>query len=701
MGASVKLVGPSLSEGVASASVPSSSRIDLVELARRESEQVEWKENVADIDNVVATLAAFANDFSNLGGGYVVCGAREVRDEHGFPSLSVLGLDAKRLREVEGKVLARCRDRVHPPLTPLVDVMPTGDPSRRVLVFTMVGTGDAHSVRSATNEPHSGVYYVRRSSSTQRARNGLLRQLLTKANARPPWDRRVQDKATVDDLDLVALRALLTKVSRWDERVPLQTYLQERKIAERVPPLCESVWPSKEIRPRNFALLLVGTKPHRFCPGAYVVVSTYPGVDKITDYSERREILGSLLEQWRELDTLLARLGRDRHEVGSDRVHNFVDYPYLALREVVVNALAHRDYEEDGPIRITVFSDRVEVYSPGALDYRVEPTQFLRGDAGPNWRNQAFSWLFRELDLAQEQGQGVSRVFKLMAEAGCPPPQFELGAASVTCRLFANPRGQRTALMLAIDGPLGLPSHPAFGAEFRVPAVAEDPLLQRRRLRSVPVDRDAWEGLVAQLDQTVRRAAATHGEALHVFAIGPHAAAALMGRMLDDHARSRALHLYQLSHDSKGWELVSPVERSDEPPYFGELVEGGRFGEAAVVLAIDGLRSVDPARRDRLAQKLGGCGYHLPARREAPLRPGQFAEASEVMRAAVHRCGELHPGAALHVVTTAPVSLMVELGRLLSPTAVSGATFYLYRPDTADYEPVVDVVAGTICSADT
>jgi ATP-dependent DNA helicase RecG len=43
--------------------------VNLNELANRESERIEWKENVADVDDVVATLSAFANDLQNLGGG--------------------------------------------------------------------------------------------------------------------------------------------------------------------------------------------------------------------------------------------------------------------------------------------------------------------------------------------------------------------------------------------------------------------------------------------------------------------------------------------------------------------------------------------------------------------------------------------------------------------------------------------------------
>ena len=54
-------------------------KLDLRLLSTQESEQVEWKENVADVDAVVKTLSAFANDWANPGGGYVVCGAREER----------------------------------------------------------------------------------------------------------------------------------------------------------------------------------------------------------------------------------------------------------------------------------------------------------------------------------------------------------------------------------------------------------------------------------------------------------------------------------------------------------------------------------------------------------------------------------------------------------------------------------------------
>jgi ATP-dependent DNA helicase RecG len=186
-----------------------SARIDLDVLARRENEQTEWKQNVADIDDVVATLSAFANDLQNLGGGYVVCGAKEDKDEYGFPRLVRVGLTANRLKEVEGTTLARCRDRVSPPISPLVEELETDDRQQRILVFLQPSTGSAHTFRRADD---GAKHFVRVSRSTIEARNGTLRDLLIRKGALEPWDRRPCNGATEQDLDLLSLRDALQRM---------------------------------------------------------------------------------------------------------------------------------------------------------------------------------------------------------------------------------------------------------------------------------------------------------------------------------------------------------------------------------------------------------------------------------------------------------------------------------------------------------
>ena len=102
--------------------------------------------------------------------------------------------------------------------------------------------------------------------------------------------------------------------------------------------------------------------------------------------------------------------------------------------------MVHRDYEMAEPIRITVFSDRIEIMSPGSLHWGVDKEKFLAGKATAKWRNQSFAYLFNKLQLAQSEGQGIPTIFRTMKEEGCPVPIFEIGTDSVTCILPAHPR---------------------------------------------------------------------------------------------------------------------------------------------------------------------------------------------------------------------------------------------------------------------
>ena len=413
-------------------------RLDLKDLAVRESEQVEWKENVAEVDDVVATLCAFANDYANLGGGYVVCGARETRDEHGFPALALTGLAAARLKEIEGTVLTRCRERVSPPIVPLVDELPAADPQRRILVFTMPASKEAHTFRRG-NE--GGKHFVRVSRETREARNGILRELLVRKGMVEAWDRRACPAATVADIDLVALRDTLQRMSLYREELGVQPYLSDtRPISSFVPPLFEREPITGILRPRNFALLLFGREVQRFIPGAISFFSAYEGNDRGVRRGKRVEQDGNLL---RQVDVLLgfvetqASTLYDKEDLKRPSV---AKYPKRALREALVNAFVHRDYQMGDPLRVTAFLDRVEFSSPGGLPFGVRLADIRRGEAGPIWRNQTLAFFFNKLDLAEAEGQGLRTIRETMRREGCPPPLFEANEIRVLCILPAHPR---------------------------------------------------------------------------------------------------------------------------------------------------------------------------------------------------------------------------------------------------------------------
>ena len=415
--------------------------IDLTELATRESEQVEWKENVADIDDVVEVLCAFANDLANLGGGYVVCGAREIRDEHGFPRMMRTGLTADRLKEVEGRVLTRCRERIAPPLTPLVTELPADTADRRVLVFTQPATTAAHTFR---RDRDGAKHFVRVGRSTIEARNGVLLNLLVRKGAAEPWDRRVCAGATERDVDLLALRDALNqmRVAVPEERLA-QLLSQDVLLSPFVPSLCIREPLTGILRPRNFVMLLFGRDVQRFIPGAFSLFSIYPGTDRSDRYAERHELAGSLIDQMRRLRPLLDAQAYTTFDKADPDTPNAVKYPHRALYEAMGNALAHRDYELVDPVRVTAFADRVEFVSPGPLPPGVEVAAFERGLAPPKSRNQALAWFFNRLQLAQAEGQGIPTILRTMRDEGCPPPVFQANAHSVVCVLPAHPRATR------------------------------------------------------------------------------------------------------------------------------------------------------------------------------------------------------------------------------------------------------------------
>ena len=413
--------------------------IDLKELAKRESERVEWKENVADIASVVKTIVAFSNDFANLGGGYVVCGAKETKDKHGFQAIDYSGLTSSRLLEIENKTLAHCRDLVDPGVVPLVEVLdsPNND-STKILVLIVPSTGNAHSYRAGRGD--SSKYYIRSGSNTIEARNGILRELLISKNQLAPWDKRINKEASVEDIDLVIFRDYLQEMKLWSPNKALEDYLSEsERISEFLPPLVSSNLVDQVSRPKNFTLLMFGKQPLKFFSGAYSIFSIYRGNDRSEKTAERLDITGTVVQQARKLIELL----NTESFVAFDKettTPNQVKYPIRALQEAVINALVHRDYESSQPIRITGFNDRIEINSPGTLPRAIEKEKFVSGKAHPHWKNQTLAYFFNKLQLAQAEGQGIPTILRTMQEEGCPDPIFEVGPENLICILPAHPR---------------------------------------------------------------------------------------------------------------------------------------------------------------------------------------------------------------------------------------------------------------------
>jgi ATP-dependent DNA helicase RecG len=191
--------------------------------------------------------------------------------------------------------------------------------------------------------------------------------------------------------------------------------------------------------PTVAGLLLFGKQPSVYLPQAGLVfvrfVGTEPrGRDGLAGYGRREEINGPLprlIEQvwkvlWEEMRVEAVVKGLEREER--------TEYPPFAVREALVNAVAHRDYRLRGRrIEIRMFDDRLEVTSPGGLPGYITLDNIVEEHFSRNPRivSGLFQWGYIE-----ELGLGIDRMIEAMVGAGHPPPHFRATPYSFTVTLY-------------------------------------------------------------------------------------------------------------------------------------------------------------------------------------------------------------------------------------------------------------------------
>jgi ATP-dependent DNA helicase RecG len=116
----------------------------------------------------------------------------------------------------------------------------------------------------------------------------------------------------------------------------------------------------------------------------------------------------------------------------------FLEYPFDAVRELLVNAVAHRDYNMQGDsIHLNIFSDRIEVHSPGGLPGPVTLDNLLEARFS---RNAVIVQVLSDLGYVEKLGYGLNRVVRAMHDQGMRPPRFEEVAGTFRVTLYGDTR---------------------------------------------------------------------------------------------------------------------------------------------------------------------------------------------------------------------------------------------------------------------
>ena len=182
--------------------------------------------------------------------------------------------------------------------------------------------------------------------------------------------------------------------------------------------------------PTNAAVILFAHRPKQFIPGAYVQYVKFGGNDKASDILNERMFTSCLFDLLPKLDTFTENsvVTTRPVPVSAFREEQVVNYPREAIRELLLNAVMHRDYSSNMPIRYYEFSDRLEIMNAGGLYGKARPENFPHVN---DYRNPIIAEALKNLGYVNMFNRGVSRVKELFKENGNPPINFNVDKITV------------------------------------------------------------------------------------------------------------------------------------------------------------------------------------------------------------------------------------------------------------------------------
>ncbi len=402
------------------------TRTELLEIiANGENSGVEFKRDDLRTQDLAKELVAF----SNLEGGMLLLG---VEDDG-----TITGLTRQDLEEW---VMSVCRDKIRPAIVPFFEVVRGVKDSNDVAIVRVTRGYDVHALwHNNTNR-----YLMRVGTQSREASQEELARLFQQRGSIRAELRPVSG-ANIANLDRRRLRNYFGDIRQQD--MPADDH--------------EEAWQSLLVNTEIMTeegvtvggMLLFGKTPNRFLPHAGIDAVAYPRTEQDYDAQERTALRGPMTPLLSEgsdivenglVEQALDFAQRNTRVVveadGGRRVERPV-YPPDALREGIVNALIHRDYLfTSTDIELAVYSDRLEIVSPGRLPNGITPDHMRAGTRAA--RNQILKDVMRDYRYLEHMGMGIPRkIVKGMREHnGTEPDLVELDERFVV-RLFAQAPG--------------------------------------------------------------------------------------------------------------------------------------------------------------------------------------------------------------------------------------------------------------------
>ncbi len=369
-------------------------------IAGGESDLVEFTVSMKNTDKFGEAICAFANDFPNHGQpGRLIVG---VGDDGAVSGLAVTDDLLKRL----GALRSNVNIEPFPALTVQKYTLPDGE-----VAVVEVLPSDLPPVR------YKGRAWVRVGPSCRGANRQEEGILIEKRTARQrTFDLRPCNGCTLDDLalDLFLVTYLPAAVDR--------AVIAENNRANEEQMASLRLYDLGAGCPTNAGTLLFAKDPLRWMPGAWIHFVRWAGTTLAHNPIGERRCRGDLVTVLREVEALISFPAQER-PVGASalRERTAIDYPPVAIRELLLNAIMHRSYESNAPVRFYWYDDRIEIQNPGGLYGMASRENF---PWQTDYRNPVLSEALATLGYVNTFGRGVIRAQEALRKNGNPEAEF-------------------------------------------------------------------------------------------------------------------------------------------------------------------------------------------------------------------------------------------------------------------------------------
>jgi len=320
---------------------------------------------------------------------------------------------------------------------------------RERLVFVKGDDDKARDPEMATLVSKAGRQVTRRRFSDT---PGLIREVYSSlveclenrgALRTTPFDCSVCDGAALSDIDSAQVTAFV-ETAEAKGRLTLKGSREPKAVLQNFNLLRHS-------RPTNAAILLFGKDPRRFFNNAQVHCLHFHGTEKQKPIASQQPYEGRLLEVIDQAVEFV--LGKIDRRVGtratSTQAPVEFEIPRPVIAEAIVNAVAHRNYRNNGFVQVIVFADRIEVWNPGELPPGLTP-ELLRKPHGPIPQNPLIAEPLFRVKYIEKAGTGTTDMIADCRKAGLPEPDFEQNGPHFVVTLW------RDWLTTEVIGSLGL-----------------------------------------------------------------------------------------------------------------------------------------------------------------------------------------------------------------------------------------------------